>query len=183
MYVSFLTFNLEVDTATDCHLQYEPIRCSTGLADLDYVQPKKANACSALVSVAPTTTLVLVEPDDNNDIKLPLYASHYPKKPPSPLTLLYNLTYYPPPAYSVSIKDLDHDKLIQRLYSLEYSPPSVKNKLAPTPLLCMTQGNIIQHLHHSGTILPQVCPCDTPNESDAKFHWTARELHRVMGCH
>ncbi len=51
MYVFFPTFILEVDTATDCHLQYEPVRGSTGLADLDYLQPKTAKAHSAVVTV------------------------------------------------------------------------------------------------------------------------------------
>jgi hypothetical protein len=46
----------------------------------------------------------------------------------------------------------------------------------------MKQDNIIQHLHHSGTTLPQVCPCDTPNELDNKLHWMAEELHHVTGC-
>ncbi len=40
MYVFFLSFNFEVDTATDCHLQYEPISRQTTLGQLDCVQPK-----------------------------------------------------------------------------------------------------------------------------------------------
>jgi hypothetical protein len=126
MYIFFQTFILEVDTSTDCHLQYEPIGHSAKLADLDYVQPKKAKACSALVTVAPPIDLVLVEPDKDDNTDLPLYASHYPKKPPSPPTLLYNLINLPPPAYSVSLKDLDCDKLIQQLYSLEHPLPAGK---------------------------------------------------------
>jgi hypothetical protein len=101
----------------------------------------------------------------------------------APPYLLYNLTNLPPPACSVSLKDLDRNKLIQWLYSLEHPPPAGKDKLAPTPLLCMTQDDIIQLLHHSCTTLPQVHPYDTPNESDMKLHWTVEELHQVMGCH
>ncbi len=170
MYVFFPTFILEVDTATDCHLQYKPLGRSTGLLDIDYVQPKKATSHLALVTVAPPTALVLVEPDDKDNTKLPLYASHYPEKPPSPPTLSYDPTNLPPLAYFVSLKDLDCDKLIQWLYLLKHPLPSIKDYLAPPSLLCMMQDNIIQHLHHSGTTLPQVLPCNTPNELDTKLH-------------
>jgi hypothetical protein len=40
MHVFFPTFILEVDTATDCHLQYDPIGQNTRLPELDHVQPK-----------------------------------------------------------------------------------------------------------------------------------------------
>jgi hypothetical protein len=166
-----------------CHLQYKPIGRSAGLADLDYVQPKMTKAHSALVTVAPLIDPVLVESDKDNDTEIPLYASHYQKKPSSPPTLSYDLTHHPPLAYSVSLKDLDRDKLIHWLYSLEHPLPAGKDKLAPTPLSCMMQDDIIQHLHHSGTTLPQVRPCDPSNELDTKLHWTAEELHHVMGCH
>jgi hypothetical protein len=92
MYVFFSTFILEVDTATDCHLQYKPLGCSTGLPDLDYEWPKKANTRLAVVTVAPPTTPILVEFDNKDNPKFPSYASHYPKKPPSPPTVLYSLT-------------------------------------------------------------------------------------------
>jgi hypothetical protein len=42
------------------------------------LQPKKANACLASVTMASSTALALVEPDDEDDAKLPSYASHYP---------------------------------------------------------------------------------------------------------
>jgi hypothetical protein len=86
------------------------------LPDLDYIQPKIANTHLASVAVVPPMALVVVEPDNEDNAELLLYASHFPKKPPCPLTPLYDLTNLPPPAYSVSLKDLDQAKLIQWLY-------------------------------------------------------------------
>jgi hypothetical protein len=40
IFVFFPTFIVEIDTATDCHLLYEPIRRSGKLPSLDYIQPK-----------------------------------------------------------------------------------------------------------------------------------------------
>ncbi len=29
---------------------------------------------------------------------------------------------------------------------------------------------------------PTICPCNTPNASDTKYHFTAEELHQLTGC-
>jgi len=54
MHVFFPTFILEVDTATDCHLQYKPISRNTLLSNLDYVQPKSVPSKSASPNAATT---------------------------------------------------------------------------------------------------------------------------------
>ena len=46
----------------------------------------------------------------------------------------------------------------------------------------MSREEIISIIHHEGSSLPSVRPCDTPNNSDTKTHWTAEEIHRAMGC-
>jgi hypothetical protein len=54
---------------------------------------------------------------------------------------------------------------------------------SPSRLLSMmTCEEIAKLLHHDGDLFPPVRPCDTANGSDKKTHWTAEELHRVMGC-
>jgi hypothetical protein len=94
------------------------------LAELDYVQPKFLYDSSASPAVPLPAT---IEPED--DIDLSSYASHYPKKPPTPPTSIYNLSTLLPPEYSISLKDLNKDKLsIQRLYSLEHANNSDPGK-------------------------------------------------------
>jgi hypothetical protein len=83
MHVFFPMFLLEVNTDTDCHLQYVPIGQGARLPDLDYVQPKLApktlappNAATTQLAPAPAT----IEPDDDSDTQ-PSFASHWPKRP------------------------------------------------------------------------------------------------------
>jgi hypothetical protein len=55
MYVFSPSFILEVDTATDCHLQYEPIGpCTTLNQQLDYVQMKSSTCQSASMAAVPS---------------------------------------------------------------------------------------------------------------------------------
>ena len=37
------------------------------------------------------------------------------------------------------------------------------------------------HLHWPGSTLPPICPCDTPNASKTKNHWTSEKLHCITG--
>ena len=46
----------------------------------------------------------------------------------------------------------------------------------------MSTDAIISSLHHLDTSPPAICPCDTPNASDTKYHFTAEELHCLTGC-
>jgi hypothetical protein len=106
--------------------------------------------------MAPLSTLAVIEPDDNNnnaDIT-PTYASHWPKKPPSPPVPKLDLTHLYPPAYSVSLKDMDWDALIQCLYTLEATGPSPKP--APPSLLPMSAYKIVHHLHLMGSQPPPI---------------------------
>ncbi len=76
MHVFFPTFIMEVDTATDCHLRYEPIRCACRFADLDYVQPKCVYDKSASVMTTTIQPLATIEQDDN-PVDLPTYVPHW----------------------------------------------------------------------------------------------------------
>jgi hypothetical protein len=49
-------------------------------------------------------------------------------------------------------------------------------------LSTMSSKEITCLLHHPGTSFPSVQPCDTANASDTKTHWSAGELHQIMGC-
>jgi hypothetical protein len=53
---------------------------------------------------------------------------------------------------------------------------------ASEPLSCMQEEEIKTLLHHPNSSSPPVRPCETPNPSDIKSHWTAEELHRTTGC-
>ena len=78
MHVFFPTFILEVDTATDCHLQYEPIGRSTCLPDLDYIQPtfvKNKSASAHVATTQPAPTPATIKPDDDLECQ-PTFASH-----------------------------------------------------------------------------------------------------------
>jgi hypothetical protein len=53
---------------------------------------------------------------------------------------------------------------------------------SPWVLPTMSRDDVLWLIHHKGTVLPPVCPCDTANSSEKKTHWSAKELHRAMGC-
>ena len=91
----------------------------------------------------------------------------------------------PPSSYTQSLKDLNREELIQRLYTLDsqHNQPHRQAKDTSTaPLECMSTKAIISSLHHSDTSPPAICPCDTPNASDTKYHFTVEELHCLTGC-
>ncbi len=60
-------------------------------------------------------------------------------------------------------------------------PPS---DALPSPQLFLTLScdDVIRLLHHKGAVLPLVCPCGTTISSNTKTNWSAKELHRMMGC-
>jgi hypothetical protein len=172
MHVFFPTFILEVDTATDCHLQYTPIGRNTRLPALDYVQPKGVPSKSA--SANATTPQVTPSPiviEDEEDVELaPTFVGHWPKRPPTPPTPPnppLDMSLLPPSTYTSSLKDLDRDELIQRLYSVDpqqQQGPIQKTQGRSThPLECMSNDEILSNLHHPDTSPPAIRPCDTPN--------------------
>ena len=133
---------------------------------------------------APLDLPVIIEPDDE-DIRedgdgAPIYVSHWPKKPSAPPTPTFDLTRLPPPANSIKLKDFDWDALVQRLYTLE--KPTQASTRTLGPLVSMSMDKIVTHLHQPGSSLPPICPCDTPNASETKFHWMLEELHHIMVC-
>ena len=114
MHAFFPTFILKVDTATDCHLHYAPIGQGARLPDLDYVQPKSApktvvpaNAATTQLAPAPAT----IKPNEDLDTQ-PSFASHWPKRPPSPRHSPLDMSLLPPSPYTQSLKDLDREELI-----------------------------------------------------------------------
>ncbi len=54
--------------------------------------------------------------------------------------------------------------------------------VSPTLLSTLTRDDITHLIHHEGSSLPPVRPCDRANGSDTKTHWTSEELHRALGC-
>ena len=130
--------------------------------------------------------LATIELDNDDPDVHPTFVSHWPKRPPSQHHPPLDLSQLPLSTYTKNLKDLDRDKLIQRLYTLEVdnssldiSPPSGKPM---APLMCMERDDIIAQLHHPDKTPPSVRPCDTPNPLDTKSTWTAEELHCITGC-
>ena len=107
MYVFFPTYILEVDTATNCHLRYKPIGHQTTLDELYFFQPKFLQHQLASMAKAPSSTPAIIETKDDDDTDMtPIYAFHWPKKPPSPPVTKFDLAHLPLPAYSIHLKDL-----------------------------------------------------------------------------
>ena len=184
MHIFFPLFILKVDMATDCHLQYVPVARMAQLSDLDYVQPKSAPQRSVLATVATiqaVPTPAMIKPDDGLDDH-PSFASHWPKRQPSPPHTPLDMSLLPPSLYTKRLKDLDREELISCLYSLKSQQVWPSKPATTAPLECMSSEDIVLTLHHSNNPLPAICPCDTPNASDTKSHFTAEELHRLTGC-
>ena len=53
---------------------------------------------------------------------------------------------------------------------------------SPTLLLALPPEKSVELYHHPGSPLPAARPCGTANASDTKTHWSAEELHCIMGC-
>jgi hypothetical protein len=61
--------------------------------------------------------------------------------------------------------------------------PSLDNAITRVTLLSTMPHYLVVKLpHNKNSTLPSICPCDSANTSDTKTHWTAEELHRIMGC-
>ena len=154
MHVFFPSFILEVDTATDCHLQYVPVGRMAQLSDLDYVQPKPAPQGSVLAMAATTQavpTPAMIEPDDGLDDQ-PSFASHWPKRPPSPPHTPLDMSLLPPLMYTKSLKDLDREELISRLYS-----PALQAGHHSSSGVYVFRGHCLD-----STSLGQPSACDSP---------------------
>jgi hypothetical protein len=100
IYVFFPSFILEVDTAVDCHLSYEPLGRSATLSSLNYVQPVGHPSASSSTTI-PLVPAV-VKPDDDDSFA-PRFANHWPKWPPLVSPPLIDLSLITPPAYSINL--------------------------------------------------------------------------------
>ncbi len=198
MFVFFPSFIVKVTMDTDCHLSYEPIGHSTPISKLNYVQPVQAHSLSASTTAktTPSAPAVVKDEHDNNNV-MPMYAAHWPKRPPAPTTLAFDMSLIPPPAFLACLWDLDCDKLIQRIYSLKHvsvTMPDAQDDNSTTPavvtnarsmlkeLKCMSKDKIQTYPHHPESCFPPICPCDTPNASDSKMAFPPEELHQLTGC-
>jgi hypothetical protein len=166
---------MEVDTATDCTLSYEPIRQSGVLPTLDYVQPKSVISSASNTTSMPSAPVVIK--DDQDDEAIPFsYIGHWPTQLPSPPPPKFDLSLIPPPAFLVHLKDLTWNKMISRLYSVEMqathpglestadgptpAPPEPTSEplgcnSVPTKLECISEDEILVHLHYLGLVYYQ----------------------------
>ena len=203
-HVYFPSFVLSVDMSSDCHLTYESLGKWVTLDSLHYVQPRCAATLSPSETSASTTAFVppvaIVEDDDGSSAgdsdDTPRATSSPPARassgpPPSSLpdqstTLglltgrleeLSRLVQYlvPTPKATTRLSERPLDIL---------PPPSSSSEDLSTPRLLstMSRDDVLRLVHHEGTSLPSIRPCDTANSSDKKTHWSAEELHRTMGC-
>jgi hypothetical protein len=114
------------------------------------------------MAMVPLSTPAVSEPNNNNDADItPTYASHWLKKRPSPLVPKMDLTHLSLSDYSICLKDLDWEALIQRLYTLKAT--GLSPMPAPPPLFPMSTDKIVHHLHPTGSQPPPIQPCDTSN--------------------
>ncbi len=104
MYVFFPSFIVEVNTTTDCHLSYKLIGRSSTMSSIDYVQSiQTCDSSSTTAAIPPSPPAIIEDKDeskaDNKDVipdgELPTYASHWPKKPPTPPSPTINLSLIP----------------------------------------------------------------------------------------
>ncbi len=149
------------------------------MSSLDYVQPVQTLPSASSTDANPSAPTV-VEAYEEEDLYLPTYATHWPKKPHTPHSPKYDMSLIPPATNSISLKDLNCDALIQRLYSIEIrlpphdssattpAAPPPKGAVAPSRLKCMSEDDIITYLHHLESCLPPIHPCNNPNLSKSK---------------
>ncbi len=197
MFVFFKSFIVKINTDTICRLSYKLIGHSTPISKLDYVQPVQAHSPSASTTAktAPSAPAVVKDEHDNDNV-MPTYTAHWPKRPPAPTTPTLDVSLIPPPAFLACLWDLNRNKLIQRIYSLEHvsvimpdaqddnstTPVDVTNgQSAPKELECMSKDKIQIYLHHPESCFPPIHPCNTPNASDSKTTFTLEELHQLTG--
>ena len=158
MQVYFPGVVLTVDTSSDCHLSYESLGKSALLSSLHYVQPR------CLPVVYPTERSALLartRAQSRRDHLLTFSSTELPEDKPTPSL----------PVSAPSSIQLPH-------FAGDSLPPSVSPTLLPT----LTRDDITRLVHHEGSFLPPVCPCNRANGSDTKTHWTSEELHHALGC-
>jgi hypothetical protein len=70
------------------------------------------------------------------------------------------------------------------LLPTSYDEPPSGNDAAPASCLLSTTtpNKVACLLHHPGMSFPSIFPGNTANALDTKMHWSAEELHQVIGC-
>ena len=172
MLAYFPSFVLSADTSSNCTLSDERLIQSAPLSTLHYIQPRcdqelypsELSPSSNTVSKSP----VLIEDDQSASDVMP--ADNSLDRPPSasPIDL--------PQIDSPLQSSADSVLPSSTSPSAPVTPPK-----PPVLLSTMTRVEITRLLRHPDTSLPDVCPCDTDNASNAKVHWSSEEIHRIMG--
>ncbi len=176
-------------------MSYDPLGLSAPLNTLHYVQPRCAPSLypseqllssSTLGATQSSPPLALVI-DDDTSVVAP--ASDCPSSFPDVFSLSPNLArgqltvdqlvrLVPAP---VQLVPLPPDSSSDTLEALP-SKTADDQAAAPRLLSTMTPEDVARLVHHPGTSFLPVRPCNTANASNTKTHWTAEELHRIMGC-
>ena len=157
MHVYFPGVVLTVDTSSDCHLSYESVGKSASLSLLHYVQPR----CPPVVYPAERSACLVRTRAQSCRVDLLAFSSKDLPDEPTPS----------PPEPGPPLAPLPHP-------SGDPLAPSNSPTLLPT----LSRDDITHLVHHEGSSLPPIHPCDRANGSDTKTHWTAEELHRALGC-
>ncbi len=199
MLVYFPWFVLSVDTLSDCQLSYKPLDQAALLDTLHYMQPRCPPSLypseQPPLSCTVSHTPAFIE-DDSSAHGSPMDISSNAAPLTSPTAVPLELP--PSPTFVAALPH--HDTLPINMSTLSSHLCSLANKVCPSsgppippvpgppspavPVLLstMTQDKVLKLLHHSTSSPPAVCPCDTPNNSDTKTHWTLEEIHCTMGC-
>jgi hypothetical protein len=204
IHVYFPTFVLLVDTSKDCHLAYKPLGRSTPLKTLHYVQPccREREFSSHLAA----KSLAIVKDDfrwhDDSDALIWSYPQPKcisPTRPLSPMLVAATPSTGSPSAGLESVSTqlcsladsvsslmtpVSSASLIGEATSCgSHSSPGWSLQCHVMRLFCyciMTSPPFL--LFALATRPKEGRTCDTANASDTKTHWSAKELHRIMGC-
>jgi len=145
---------LTVDTSSDCLLSYESLGKSALLSSLHYVQPR------CLPTVYPTERSALLARTRAQSRRDHLLTLSSPEVPAEPT-----------PSSPVSDPSSTHVP--------QLSGDSLLTDVSPTLLSMLTRDDITHLIHHEGSSLPPIRPCNRANGSDTKTHWTLEELHHA----
>ncbi len=190
-----------MNTLKDCHLAYKSLGLFASLDSLHYVQPQcspslyPSELSSTLAAMQVEHLLALIEDDSEALIwsypqpkcpstQLPMFMATSPSQ--VPMTIYFS---------TVSKQLLSLSEAIASLKAQEgpgaVSTPSPKSScpvpsdsLHSLPVLASTMSpeEVMSLPYWDGSSLPLVCPCNTANVCDTKMHWSAEELHHIMGC-
>jgi hypothetical protein len=165
---------------------------------IQWLLPVWAPQATSEASLPPIT----IKPDDDANTDIVTYMSHLPKHPPSPATLQIDLDTIMVTKFTKSLKDMNGVELAKLLFNIIAAKPTVPtladssiiplqpalistasptNPLAPTLLSSMSM-----EIFFCRCTMTAVLYCSsalvTRQLSNSKMHWTAEEIHCVIGC-